>query len=423
MSAFRSEILILKSFMVTILLILCTITNCNAEDWPWFLGLNRNATSNETGLMKSWPQSGPEIMWTTKLGIGFGGVAVHSGEVYILDRVKGKKDVLRCLSLANGQEQWRFAYDAPGRISYPGSRSHPAVDEKHIFILGPFGDFHCISKETHKPVWKKNIIKDFGGRTPHWAMSQSPAIYKDKVIVAPATRSVGMVAYDRKSGEILWKSQRFDGDLAYTSCMVSTIESVDQILYATTKQTVGVDANNGRILWRNNDWSCRIPTTSPMLIGKDRVLIVGGYGAGAAMFHIQKMNGRFTSTTLFKTPECNCQVHQPLLYEGDLYINGNDKTFRKGMMCMDLEGNVKWETGRNPGFEFGGLLLADGMIYIVDGTKGDLCLVKPDPSGYREISRVNLLSGRYIWATLALVDGKLLLRDQTKLRCVDVKAK
>jgi len=100
-----------------------------------------------------------------------------------------------------------------------------------------------------------------------------------------------------------------------------------------------------------------------------------------------------------------------------------DKTFRKGMMCMDLEGNVKWETGRNPGFEFGGLLLADGMIYTVDGTKGDLCLVKPDPSGYKEISRASLLSGRYIWATLVLVDGKLLLRDQAKLRCVDVKAK
>ena len=423
MHACRSNILTSKSLIVPVLATLIIISNSIAEDWPWFLGPNRDATSNETGLMKSWPQSGPEVLWTTELGTGFGGVAVQSGKVYILDRVKGKQDVLRCLFLADGKEQWRFAYDAVGRISYPGSRSHPAVDEKNVFIIGPFGDFHCISKETHQPIWKKNILKDFGGRTPRWAVSQSPAIYKDKVIVAPANRNVGMVAYSRQTGEILWKSGTFEGDMAYTSCMITTIKGVDQVLYSTTKETVGVDANNGQILWRNNDWGCRIPTTSPMLIGEDRVLIVGGYGAGATMFRIEKKDGKFVSSTLFKTEDCNCQVHQPLLYKDHLYINGNDKTFRRGMMCMDLQGNVKWQTGRTPGFEFGGLLLADDMIYIVDGTNGDLCMVKPDPSAYKEVARVNLLSGRHIWATLALVDGKLLLRDQTKLICVDVKGK
>jgi outer membrane protein assembly factor BamB len=406
--------------MVPVLAILIMISHCIAKDWPWFLGPNRDASANGTGLMKTWPESGLEVQWTTGLGVGFGGVAVHSDKVYILDRVKDKQDVLRCLGLADGKEEWRFTYDAQGRISYPGSRSHPTVDEKYVFTIGPFGDLHCISKETHQPIWKANILEDFGGKTPHWAVSQSPAMYRDKVIVAPVSGDVGMVAYSRQTGDILWKSAAFEGDLAYASCMITTIKGVDQVLYSTTKETVGVDANTGEILWRNNDWGCRIPTTSPMLIGEDRVFIVGGYDAGAAMFRIEKKDGKFVSSTLFKTEYCNSQIHQPLLYKDHLYVNGNDKRFRRGMMCMDLQGNVKWETGRIPQFEFGGLLLADDMIYIVD-SEGDLCMVKPDPSGYKEVARANLLSGKQIWATLALVDGKLLLRDQTKLICVDVR--
>jgi len=104
-------------------------------------------------------------------------------------------------------------------------------------------------------------------------------------------------------------------------------------------------------------------------------------------------------------------------------INGNDKGYRNGLMCMDLDGNVKWKTKKSPGFEWGGLLLADGMLYVVDGPKGDLCLIKPDPSGYKEIARKNFLSGPEIWATIAMADGKVLIRDQKQLKCIDVKNK
>ncbi len=90
---------------------------------------------------------------------------------------------------------------------------------------------------------------------------------------------------------------------------------------------------------------------------------------------------------------------------------------------MDLDGNVKWKTGKSPGYDWGGLLLADDMIYAVDGTTGDLCMVKPQPSGYKETGRANLLSGSKIWATIAMSDGKILLRDQTQLKCVDVRGK
>jgi outer membrane protein assembly factor BamB len=395
-----------------------------AADWPQFQGPDRNGLSPETGLMKTWPDGGPEVIWTAKLGPGFGGPCVQGGEVFLLDRVKEERDVLRCFDLDTGSEKWSFSYSAPGKISYSGSRSHPAVDEKHVFIIGPFGDFHCVSKKTHKPVWKKNILRDFNGKKPNWAVSQAPVMYKDRVIVAPIGRKAGMVAYRKSSGKVAWRSRPFEGKMTYASPMIAEIGGVNHVMIHTTEQILGVHADTGKILWINDDWTCKIPISSPAPLGDGRVLVTGGYGAGSIMFRVtKKANGKFTARTLYKTKECNCQIHQPLLHDGHLYLNGNDKSKRYGLMCMDLDGNVKWNTGRSPGFDWGGLLLADGMIYTVDGTTGDLCMVKPDPSAYKEAGRAPLLSGQQIWGTIALADGKILARDQNQMKCVDVRGK
>jgi outer membrane protein assembly factor BamB len=290
-----------------------------------------------------------------------------------------------------------------------------------VYILGTLGDFHCISQQTHQPVWKKNLITDFDCEQPRWAFTQAPALYGETVILAPVSKMVGMVALAKDTGKILWKTPAFAGNIGYSSPVVTTIGGVDQVLFATSKETVGVNARSGEILWRTGDWQCKIPIASPSCIGDGRVFVTGGYNAGAAMFHVVNTNGTFTVSTLYKTKECNGQIHQPVLYQNHLYLNGNDKSFKYGLMCMNLEGKVKWQTGKNPGFEWGGLLLADDRIYTVDGPAGDLCMVKPVPTGYQEMGRVRLLAGKEIWATIALSNGKLLLRDQQQLKCVNLK--
>jgi outer membrane protein assembly factor BamB len=111
------------------------VTACNswAADWPQFLGPQRNSTSPESGLMRSWPENGPDVLWTVKVGRGFGGPVVKDGRVYLLDRDDEVGDNLRCFDLSSGEELWNFAYDAAGSVSFPGSRSVPTVDDNHIF--------------------------------------------------------------------------------------------------------------------------------------------------------------------------------------------------------------------------------------------------------------------------------------------------
>src|SRR6266567_9427246 len=116
---------------------LTLLANCAlADDWPQYLGPTRNSISPQKGLLRSWPEKGPEVLWTAPMGRGFGGPVVKEGKVYLLDRDDKVGDTLRCLDLSNGNELWSFAYDAPGTVMFPGSRSVPTVDGDKVYSCG-----------------------------------------------------------------------------------------------------------------------------------------------------------------------------------------------------------------------------------------------------------------------------------------------
>ena len=125
-----------------------------AADWPQYYGPNRDSTSTEKGLLRTWPKGGPTVLWTVPVGIGFGGPAVSGGKVYLLDRDDKVGDTLRCLDVATGRELWTFAYAGPARFDHPGSRSTPTVDGENVYTCGPRGDLYCVNTGTHKPVWQ-----------------------------------------------------------------------------------------------------------------------------------------------------------------------------------------------------------------------------------------------------------------------------
>ncbi|MCA9167943.1 MAG: PQQ-binding-like beta-propeller repeat protein [Planctomycetales bacterium] len=153
----------MKFFTLSAIIVSTTCSFAQAADWPQFLGPERNSTSSETGLLRSWPDKGPDVLWTAKVGNGFGGPVVVDSKVYLLDRDDEVGDNLRCFDLTNGEELWNFAYDAPGSVSFPGSRGVPTVDGSHVYTCGHNGDLYCVDINTHKAIWNKNIWTDFGG--------------------------------------------------------------------------------------------------------------------------------------------------------------------------------------------------------------------------------------------------------------------
>jgi len=150
-----------NNLIIAVALLLMTFANClSAQDWPQYLGPDRNSISNEKGLLRSWPETGPEVMWTAAIGIGYGGPVVKEGKVYLLDRDDKVGDNLRCFDLSSGKELWNFAYAAPGAVMFPGSRSVPTIDGNYVYSCGPYGDLYCIDLTTQKSVWNKNVWKD-----------------------------------------------------------------------------------------------------------------------------------------------------------------------------------------------------------------------------------------------------------------------
>lgn len=419
-----------------------------AQDWPQFMGPNRNGITSQPGLLRTWPENGPEILWSTNLGIGFGGPVVKAGKVYLLDRDDEVGDTMRCYDLNTGQELWNFGYSSPGSVMFPGSRTVPAVDDKYVFSCGPNGDLYCIDINTHQPVWHKNVWTDFGGgEIPTWAISQCPLIYGDLLIIASQAPDAGVVAYDKHTGAVKWKTPSL-GPTGYVSPTIIKIDGADHVVMVTASQAgfpggpqqdvkkgsvVGMEPLTGKILWRYDDWECHIPVASPTDAGQNRLLVVGGYERGATLLQVNKgANGAYEAKELFSTTEFGDQTKPAVFFNDHFYALYRTNAKRDGMVCMDLNGKLLWKTRRNPDFNRGSIIIANGLMLATDGAK-TLYLVEPDPTGFKQIAKAELLieksddSNQFManfgvqnWGAMALADGKLLLRDQTHMICVKV---
>lgn len=422
-----------KLFIVFIAALL-SVANIMAQDWPQFLGPNRNSTSAEKGILRSWPANGPEVLWTTNVGPGFGGPAIKAGKVYLLDRDDKVGETLRCLDLNTGKELWKYSYNAPGSVMFPGSRYVPTVDGNYVYSVGHNGDIYCIDLNTHKPVWNKNIWTDYGGeKLPTWAISQCPLVYGDMVLVASQAPQAGVVAYNKLTGALKWKTPSL-GFTGYVSPAIVKISGEDHVVMVTASQRggdpgkiIGIKPQDGKILWEYNDWNCSIPVASAVDAGSNRILVAGGYELGTVMLKIDKnSSGTFTVNELFKHNNFGEHTKPPILHNGHFYGQFSTNSKRDGLVCMDMNGEIKWKTMRSPNFDKGSMILVDGLIIATDGANS-LYLIDPSPDGYKQLASATLLNvaedadARFAtqnWAPIALSGGKLLIRDQGQMKCV-----
>jgi outer membrane protein assembly factor BamB len=452
--------------LIRVLSLTLLVVSAPAQDWPQYLGPARNSLSPQKGILRSFPEKGPDILWTAPVGRGFGGPVVKDAKVYLLDRDDKVGDNLRCLDLANGKELWSFVYPAPGTAMFPGSRSVPTVDGNHVYSCGHNGDLYCIDINTHKPVWNKNVWTDFGGKPaastsggfgsrvpgsfPIWAITQCPLVYGNLLMVASQAPEAGVVAYDKFTGDVKWKTPNL-GNESYASPAVVKIDGKDHVVMVisstnpfgnpgapqTLGHVVGIDPATGKVLWDYDKWKCHISVPSAVDAGENRVLVVGGYELGATMIKVEKKeDGKYTATELFTTREFGDQTKPPVLHKGHFYAQYGTNNRNDGMVCMSMDGQIMWKTKRSPEFNKGSMILADGLILATDGGQS-LYLIEPDPSGFKALASAAVLTeggtgsendplasrvgGRtQNWAPLALSNGKLLIRDQTKLKCISV---
>jgi len=403
--------------------------------WPRFRGANSdNIRPAGVPLSRRWPKQGPPVLWSVDLGEGYAGPAVLNGRVYVLDYDRqGRQDALRCLSLADGREIWRFAYPVTVKRNHGMSRTVPAVTDKHVVTIGPKCHLTCVDAVSGRLRWAMNLVRQFGTEVPLWYAGQCPLIDDGRAIIAPAGPDVLMMAIDCDSGEIVWKTPNPLGwKMTHSSIIPMTLDGRRTYVYCASKGVVAVAADTGQALWRTDIWhiSTTVPSALPLEGG--RILFTGGYNAGSLFVSIDPSgtsageDGQeagdalpFGVTEEFRLkPKLFASLqHTPVYYNGYIYAVRPDGQ----LVCLDPAGKITWTSGpRNTFFKgYGPWLIADGMIFVMD-SDGELTLAEASPRGYTQLARARVLDGGDSWGPMAIAEGRLLVRDLTRMICLDV---
>ncbi len=388
--------------------------------FPQFRGVDRNglATVPEP-LARSWAPGQPSQLWSVPVGEGYAGPVVWEGRVYLMDYDQTQqRDALRCLSLEDGREIWRYSYPVKIKRNHGISRTVPAIQSNLVVAIGPKCSVVCLDARTGELKWGLDMVRRFGTTIPPWYTGQCPLIDKHRVILAPGGPQALLAAVNLHTGEIEWTSPNPRAwKMTHSSVMAGDLAGQRTFVYCASGGVAGIDPE-GVSLWDTTEWKIGIATVpSPLLIGPDRVFLSGGYNAGSLMLQIQDQAGKFATHILFRLdPKIfGATQHTPVLYQNHIYgIEPEGEC-----VCLDLDGRPLWSSGPNLRFGLGPFLLVNDLLYVLNDS-GLLSLISASPDRFELLGQAKVLEGRECWGPMAIAGDRLLVRDLQTLACLSV---
>ena len=397
-----------------------------AGAWPRFRGADLDGIGKEAVTpARTWSEQGPDVLWSIELGEGYASAAVLAGRVYIIDYDHEKDaDAIRCLSLADAKEIWRYSYPMKAKRWHGMSRTVPTVTDKYLVAMGPKCHVTCLDSMTGEFRWMFNLVKEFKTKIPQWYTAQCPLIEDGKAIIAPGGDTL-MMAVDCNSGEIVWKTtEPNDWVMTHSSIVPMEFNGRRFYIYCGGDQikggVVGVSAEDGTVLWKYDQWRVRFNVPTPVVVGSDRIFLTSGYSQtekGCTMLRLTEADGEIVveSEFLHGTDVFGSIQQTPILYEDHIYGIRPDEE----LVCLDLEGNVAWTSTSANKFGSGPYTIAGGLIYVMDDS-GTLTLVQASGAGYVQLAQAKVMEGHETWGPMAIASGRLIVRDMHRMMCLDV---
>jgi len=337
---------------------------------------------------------------------------------------QAEADTLRCLSLDDGQEIWRNSYPILVVRNHGMSRTVPAVVGDCVITLGPRCDVACWDAKTGKCRWLMDLVRQYGTTVPRWYAGQCPLIDEDRLILAPCGKAM-VVAVDIKTGKAIWESSN-PRHWQMTHASLVPMEYAGQRFYLCCGSggVAGIAAAEGKLLWDTTTWPEQFATSpSPVALPEGRIFLSSGYGnkVGALMLQLKAAGDTWTAETAFKLApkQFNSEQQTPIFYQGHLF--GIRKRGGGHLVCLDLQGNTKWDSGKDR-FGHGPYMIADGLIFAM-GNHGKLAMAEATVEGYKPLAHCQVFQdGVDAWGPMAMVGGRLIVRDMTRMACLDVAA-
>jgi outer membrane protein assembly factor BamB len=397
--------------------------------WPQWFGPSRDGRAPAGPLRIDWEADPPKSVWTTPCGGGYSSLSIVGGRVYGLDR-QGGQERLFCLDAEKGTPLWDVRWDADyaGMDRGAGPRSAPTVHEGRIYVVGATGKFLCVEIPTGtapaRTLWDHDLNAEFHAETPTWGHACSPLIEGDLVIVQAGGKKGSVVAFDRTTGQVRWAAGSDPN--GYSSPAAVTAAGTRQVIAVTGESIVGIRPADGKILWQH-DWRTqhRGNIATPVVVG-DYVFVASYYSKGCCLLRLAPSGDGVSAEQVYYRKSRVMENHHSTCVYRDGYLYGYDgDTFR----CVDLrkgEVNEDWNARELSGSKNKGCVILADKYLIGQTQTGSLFLVDADPAEFRlrgKVDKVLSSTASDCWALPVLVDGRLYVRDHTKVVCLDVRPK
>ena len=411
-------------------------SNCGATDWPTFLGPTHNSVSTETDLLKEWTESGPPLLWEISTGSGYSSPSITESKLIYIHRI-ANEEVVECLDATTGKRHWKFAYptDYEDRYGYSnGPRATPVINEQRVYTFGTQGKLHCLDIETGAVIWKHDLAVDYRLVTGFFGMGTTPLIDDQLLIInVGATDGPNVVAFDKVTGEVVWKTGDQWG-ASYASPIPATVHGQKRIFVfagGERRPPVGgllsINPENGnidfRFPWRSKTYES-VNASCPVIID-NQVFVSASYKTGSALLNI---NPDFTHTVAWETKEVGLHFNTAIHKDGYLYgFDGRNKS-DASLVCIELKtGNVVWREAltwteqykaqdqmRNITLSpYRGSLLKVDNHFLCLGESGHLLWLDLSPTGPKILARTWLFTASETW-TPPVISNSLLYITQNR---------
>lgn len=402
------------------------VFSASAGDWPQWRGPSRTGhTAPASPSINALPKD-LKALWKHPAGGGHSSPIVAGGKVIFLDEAGGK-EVAHALDAATGDELWSVAYANKFEDEWgPGPRSTPIADGDRLYVQSCDGEFRCLALADGKTIWRTNF-KDFGikflgakaneGTAARRGNNGCGVIDGDRIVVPVGSPDgASLVAFNKLTGAVLWKSQ--NDEAAYSSFMTATLAGKPQIVAFTADALLGVDRQDGKLLWRVPlITNAKRHAATPIIFGD--TVIVNSHTLGIVAFKITKDGDGFKAAQSWANTEQKINLATPAQVGDYLYCQGANKDY----VCVDARGGaLKWS---QPGFGSGkkdySSTIVNGQNLLVLAEDGQLILLAANPEKYTELARLQVCGNT--WSFPALADGKIYVRDGRAITCIDLLAK
>lgn len=389
-----------------------------------FRGPARDGKFQETGLLKKWPDAGPQLLLKVEgIGKGYSSV-VATGQYIFASGMTDSLDYLACIT-PEGQIKWRVPYGRSWKQSFPDTRSTPTIEDSRIYIISGTGELVCLNTADGSIRWKVNVDKDYQSEWHIWGVSESPLIVDDMVICSPGGKTTSIVAFDKLTGKLIWQSESVGGPRCYVSPTIYEYKNFRYILAATGTHLVALEPASGKVVWKFQYWDGTkwdqpglIWANTPTFRGPD-IFLSKGYDYRNVMLTMSE-DGK-SVTEKWSNMVLDNHHHGLIELDGNIYGSNWISNSKGKWVCLDWNtGETKYETDW---LTKGELVYADGLFYILEEKSGTVALVKPNSQSFEVISSFKLEGGSGpFWSHPFIANGKLYLRHGDVLFVYIIKA-